>query len=307
MAATCVQGAFGQFAVKAGTGNVDFTTGTPLRMPFAREDFQCLDSVDVPDVIWGTRTEPSERARRGPQLTRGIIDLPVSPLELDTLLPLILGANEAANVFALAETVPTFAMLLDKVSRRYKYKDGVVNQAIFHGVQAGPGQPPNFVMLRLQCLFKDEDDATNDAFPAMTITQSAATVGYTFEDGVVTIDGTAREPMAWTIGINNHIDQRYVNSLLPVTNCPARRTVNAMFKFAADADHVALRKLVTAGVAASVALTMGSLSTTFAFACIQAPRKTPIITGKTESTFTLNATARGLSTTKELIVTNVSS
>lgn len=306
MAASCVQGAFAQFAVKTGTGSQDFSSGA-TRLPFYHEDFQAIDTVGPPDVIVGSRTVPSERSRRGPQLTRGIIDIPVSPLELVTVLPMMLGANASGTTFALAETVPTFAALIDKVSRRYQYKDGVIDKATFHAVQSGPGAPPNFIVLRLECLFKDEDDETNAAYPSLTLGLTTGYVPYVFEDSVSTIDAVAREPMAWTIGINNFIDQRYVASVKPVTNCPARRRVTASFKFAADTDHVALRKVALAGVAGSVAITNGSLSTTFAFACLQAPRKTPIITGHTESDFTVNFVARGLSTTKELIVTNVSS
>lgn len=306
MAATCVQGAFAQFAIKAGTGDVDFSSGA-TRLPFYHEDFQCIDTVGVPDVIIGSRTVPSERARRGPQLTRGVMRVPVSPLELDTYLPLILGANEAANVFAVAETVPTWAALFDKVSRRYKYKDGVVDKAVFQAVQSGPGAPPNFIVLTLECLFKDEDGANNPSFPSLSLGITTGYVPYVFEDSVVTLDGTAREPMAWSIGINNHIDQRYVTSLTPVTNCPTRRTVSASFKFAADSDHIGLRNVALAGISGTVAITVGSLSTTFTFGRLQAPRKTPIITGHTESQFTVNFVARGVSTTKEIEVTNVSS
>lgn len=305
MAASCVQGAFAQFAVKTGTGSQDFSSGA-LRLPFYHEDFQCIDTVGPPDVIVGSRTVPSERARRGPQLTRGIIDVPVSPLELDTLLPMILGAVEATNVFAVAETVPTFAALIDKVSRRYQYTDGVVDKATFHAVQSGPGAPPNFIVLRMECLFKDEDAATNAAYPSLTLGLTTGYIPYVFEDSVLSLATVAKEPMAWTIGINNFIDQRYVASLTPVTNCPARRRVTLSAKFAADTDHVALRNVATAGVAGAIVVTNGSLSTTFDFACLQAPRKTPIITGHTESDFTVNFVARGLSTTKEIVVTNVS-
>ena len=306
MAPTCVQGAFAKFALKRGTGDVDFSSGA-TRLPFDREFIGATDTVDVPNSIWGTRSEPSERGRRGPLFVGGQIFCPISPVELDTLLPLILGADESTNVFALAETIPTFAILLDKVSKIYKYKDGVVDKAVFRGVQSGPGRPPNFIVLMMEMLFMDEDDVTSHVFPSIDLGITSGYYPYVFEDSVVTLGNTVYSPKAWAIMINNFVDQRRVNNLKPVTNCPTNRAVSAQFSFSADADNLALRKVATAGLTTNtIALTQGSLSTTFTFGALQAPRKTPFIIGKRESGFDINFHARSVSTTKELSVTNVS-
>jgi len=65
------------------------------------------------DTIRGTRDQPSERTRSGPYMIRGRITLPVDVALMDLWLPRILGGNESADVFPVAETLPAFGLLAD--------------------------------------------------------------------------------------------------------------------------------------------------------------------------------------------------
>lgn len=297
---TCAQGFGGKAAFLQGSSPYTWANG--LRMPFYREQIQFINTISPPDVIYGTRTIPSERARFGPGVYGGWIYLPVSPKELDTLLPLIMGANESADVFALAETVPAFGLIMEKVTDAYGYHNGAVNQAIFSATQAGAGATPNYLTLALQCWFKDEDATVT--FPALTLSTDSNYVPYVFEDSTVTLDGAARTPKAWRVHIHNHIHPRYVASLKAVTLCAARRTVAAQFQFPWDDDHDDLHIVARAGIAGSMALTNGGLSTTFTFGRLQAPSNTPFITGHDEIDKNINFVARGVSTTLELEINN---
>lgn len=298
---TCAQGFAGRMGFLQ--GNSPYTWSNAIRMPFWHESIQFRNTIGVPDVITGSRTVPSERARFGPGIYGGWVYLPVSPKELDTLLPLILGTAEAADVFAVAETVPAFGVIIDKVTDIFGYLNGVVNQAIFSATQSGPGAPPNYLTLAMECFFKDED-GTVASFPNISLGTDATYVPYVFEDCVTTLDSIARSPISWAVMINNHIHRRHVANLKPVTLCPARRTVGARFRFPYDDDHDDLHGIARAGIAGNMLLTNGNMSTEFDFPCLQAPSNTPFIEGHEEIHIDVNFVARGLSTAKEIEVTN---
>ena len=86
----------------------------------------------------GTRSHPAERTRDGTYAVGGGLQFHATPAMLDLLLPRILGANEATDVFALAETLPEFDVLIDRVAKRFVYAGCQVNRATFRAAAGGP-------------------------------------------------------------------------------------------------------------------------------------------------------------------------
>jgi hypothetical protein len=146
MAETCAQGAFGRLLVKKGSPPYTWTSGA-LRVPFYREDMKRVGKIVNPNVILGTRSKNALRSRKGPNLYRGNVMVPVSPGDLAVLLELALGATPVGNTYNLAETVPAFGALFDKVSGVFEYQSCYVDKFLIYGEQNGAedGAPPNYV------------------------------------------------------------------------------------------------------------------------------------------------------------------
>ena len=301
----CAQGAQSTFYTKAGTGTPDYTTGTIERFEFVREGVRRRNSIMVPDGIRGTRSESSERARFGVNVIGGPIHMHADSVMLDAWLPRILGANESTNSFALAETLPAFGCLFDRVTEKFEYRDCYVNRALFHGV-AGPGVG----LLDLTVDIMAQSEATGTALPSgVSLSVSAASSPYTHYEGVHTFAGSTREVKEIWIMIHNHLRPRWVNSLNATALCPTRRTVAVRARLPYTSDTKNLYAQAVGGAAGTSVFTSaaGDFSTTFTYGRLQAPAESPVVRGKTEIDIIVDAVARSVSTTKELVVTNVSS
>src|SRR5437667_12842162 len=70
--------------------------------------------------IRGTRSHPAERTRDGTYSVRGTVNYHGSKALLDLLLPRILGGGSAPT-YTLAETLPFFDCLIERVADRFVY------------------------------------------------------------------------------------------------------------------------------------------------------------------------------------------
>ena len=300
----CAQGALAKLAMKEASGDIDWSTGTVVGFPFFRESLQKKNSVIHPDVIIGSREEVSERARFGPSFHGGWVILNLTPGHAAVLFPWLLGTDASGTTFALAETLQTFGVLVDKVTGVHEFYDGVINRAVIHGKQNGPGGSPNWVTVALQMIFKGYNPpGTADAFPSLTLDVTGQYAPLVFEDAVLTVS-SSREIKEFTIDINNYVQPRYVNSLTPTALCPSRRTVTLSVVAPYDSGTSSMLSPAIAGVTSgSLALTNGAVSITFAFGALQAPTITPIVTGKREIDLQMDYAARKVSSTSSLTVT----
>jgi hypothetical protein len=299
----CAQGFRARLAMKEGTGNQDFATGA-TGFPFFRESIKKLATIHHPDLITGTREEISERARYGPNVYGGWLLLALTPGHMATVYPWLLGADAVGTTYALAETLQTFSVLIDKVTGRHEFHDGVINRAIVHGVQHGPGGRPNWITVALQMLFQGyTGPASADAYPSLSLPVTGQYVPMTFEDGALTLAALARETKEFTLDINNYVVQRYVNNLNPTTSCPHHRTVKLKTVHPYDDDTDDLYGQALAGAAGSLVVTNGSVSITHTFGTLQVPDDTPEVPGKVEIDLELNMDARRVGSTPSLSVT----
>ena len=301
---TCSQGSQAKLLV-----DVDTTfDASSERYQFLYETMKKSVRIVGARGITGTRSQSVERTRLGSYQVGGRLSMEANSGDLDKWLPRILGAAESTDSFALAESLPTFYMLFDKVGGVLRYDACYVNRAIFRS-QAGPGDDEEeLVEMILEIMAKDEDpdQAWPGTAPALPTTANRAP--YILSDGVLTI-GSAYSIKNFVLVIDNHLQPRWTNSLTATEICPADRTV--MLRTTnpfTTTEFAAFYDLSTSpdGAAATLVFTNGDYSTTFTMAGLQWADNSPNVRGKTEIPLVLDFYARMKSTSRELVVTNVS-
>lgn len=298
----CAQGALSAFYVEPGDAPHTFDSSSE-RYEFLYESVQKRQRIVGGQGIRGTREESQESTRLGAYTVGGRIAMHVNPLALDLWLPRILGAAESSNTFDLAESLPSFGLLFNRVTQTFQYTACVVSKAMFRA-KAGPADgDPELVEMILEVIGKTE--VTGTSAPAASIaTTATSTQNYLISDGVFTFAAAAREVKEFVILIDNHIQPRFVNSLTATTLCPRARTIAVQARLPYDGDTDDLYGQARAGAAGSIAFTNATVSTTFTFGTLQSPDESPIVRGKTEIDLILNMIARKTGATSSLSVSS---
>lgn len=264
---------------------------------FVSESLRNSNEILDTNGITGSRSHKSERTRFGLNRISGGIQFNPSPAMLVNLLPRILGANASGTTFALADTLPTFDVLVDRVAQRWVYGGCYVNSATFKGA---PGQ---LLTLDLDLRGKTASKSAT-AFPSIT---NPVDPPYVFEDfsGAFTLVGSARQVTSVEITINNALEVRHAGSVDASIIAPTDRLVTVKLTTPWTSDESDLHGQALTGSAATFIATNGGYSLTFAFAALQFPDQDPVVAQRNgEIVFELMGTARMSGSTKELIVTN---
>jgi len=289
-------GTFAQFGVDASsvtsTEKYEFTS---LTMTFNDQLFNA-------EGIRGSRSQHSERTRQNTNAPRFTVTMQPNSVELDAWLPRILGAAEAADAFALAETVPTFVSNIDAVTKRYHFTGCKVARAVFRATQGGPLE----LTLDVEALSVAESATT---FPTLSV----STIGpYMFASDTasgLSVGGSAYQFFDVQIEIDNVLDTgRFLNSATRVS-LPERDRRIIWTWDGPHGDNSALFGLTASGVASSATFTNGNRSVVFASTTVSYPREFPTINGREEVRLPLVGQARAHSGTNlnEFAVTNDSS
>lgn len=246
--------------------------------------------------IRGTRSHPSERTRDGTYSVGGDITFACTPALLDLMLPRILGANESTDTFAVADALPEFDVLVDRVAKRYVYAGCKVARARFYSTAGG------ILMLTMSLIGKTET-ASATSFPAITAPTDPP---YVHHDVVVTLLSSARKVTDIEVVVDNGVQARFTNSQT-ATDVTARDrvvTVNATCPY--TSDEVDLYGINTGSAAAATAVyTNGGYSLSFSFVKLQIPDNSPTIPGRgDEILLKLSGVARGSGSTKEIVTTS---
>src|SRR5438093_615959 len=86
--------------------------------------------------IRGTRSHPAERTRDGTYSVRGTIHFHCSKSLLDLVLPRILGGGSSPT-YTLAESLPGFDVLIERIANRFVYGTCKVQRAVFRARASG--------------------------------------------------------------------------------------------------------------------------------------------------------------------------
>lgn len=294
------QGALTKMAIDDSTVTAlsDFD-GNSYAVEYISEDLRMVQTINYNNGIRGTRSRNKERCVITQEQVAGSIVIEPTVVELDTWFPRILGAAESTDTFALAETVPEFGVLIDRIVQRHVYTGCRVNRATFTGAQ---GQP-----IRMTVEIEGETEVLSaTAFPG---TVPAIDSGVPYIVGQTTFalsaDASATEVQSWTIVIDNMLSvDRYMNSVTRTQLSAQDRLITLSMVVPYTADEKDLYDQAVAGAAGTLTLTNGGTSTLFSFANVKAPAESPVISGKSELFLTLNMTAYKSGSTNELIVTH---
>jgi Phage tail tube protein len=262
---------------------------------FVSESMQKRLTILQTAGLRGTRSLPAERTRDGTYSVGGVLRLHATPALLDLLLPRILGAPESADLFALAEALPEFDVLIDRVARRFIYGGCKVGRARFQGRAGG------LLEMQLDLLGKTESTSVT-AFPAIAAPTDPP---YVFQDGTLTLSGVSRKVIEFVLTIDNAVVPRFTNSQAATDLSPTDRVVTLACKTPYTTDETDLYgQNVGGAAAAALGFVNGGYATTFTIPKLQFPDTSPTVGGKGEITLQLTGTARKSGSTAELAVTH---
>ncbi|REK19172.1 MAG: hypothetical protein DWQ37_01915 [Planctomycetota bacterium] len=251
----------------------------------------------------GTRSHQALDTRTGPYTVGGRLTLEPTPEDLAIWLPRILGADPSGTTYDLAETLPSFTLAIDRVARVFTYAGCKVDRATFSGSQGG------LLRLALDIVAQSEAVAAAGTFPALSPNNSQP---YIFSDLALTLASTAREVKEFELVIDNGlITDRFMNSLV-ITSAPeGDRTIMLRTMHAWAAENADLYAQALAGAAGTLELTNAlggtppdGYRTTFSFATLQVPDRSPSVPGRDELMLNLEMMARRVGSTPELSVTH---
>lgn len=305
------QGSQSGLLVEPGSSPHTFDTDSE-RYCFNYENLRKHGSINTSGCITGSRSNPKERTRQGAYLVRGVISIDASPAMLNNWLPRILGAAEVpTDTFGLAETLPAFGVMIDRVARRFEYTNCYVNRAVFRGRERNASdngdKSREAIIECVMDIIGTTETSTATALPAASLAVTDNSRPYIFSDVTMTLQGSSRTVYDFVLDINNHLEVRWANSLTATSITPRDRTVtlavHANFDTTTFAD---LYGQSLDGAAGTMLWTLTGLtgSTTWTFGTLQVPDNSPTIRGKTEIELPLVMTARTTGSTDEVSVVN---
>ena len=213
-----------------------------------------------------------------------------------------MGSAPTGAVYSLAEQLPWFGCLLDRVQRRFVYTNCVVGRMT---ISSQEGQPIQ-VTLEIEASTETEEPAVwPAAIEPVTLGQPYIHADTTFS---LAADNSASQVRAWTLVIDNVLDaDRFMNSITRECIPTNDRNVTLSMQIPYTADSVDLHDQSIAGAAGQLVLTNGVSNTTFDFVNLKSPASTPVTSRRGDEVFLdLNMKAYETVTpaVKELIVTH---
>lgn len=299
---SCESGYKARFAVKGGSAPRDMSSGSVF-WPCVSDGIKKNGTILRPAGITGSRSQRQELIRDGAYAPGGPVVLEPSFAFWDEWLPRILGAAENSDEFLVADTLPEFDWMSDRVGRVVRYNDCKVNRM---ELRFAPGL--------LQCtldIMGLTAVETGNTFPTVVHGVTDSYAPQAFHHAVITIEGEARSVREGTLIIDNQLDPR-PSAGSQGWEClrEGERIVTLQTTMPGTADNWDECYAVAAEDAANatIAITRGGLVTTFTLYNLTAPEDTPIVNGKDELVMGLQYQAGAdASPGYEVKATNVSS
>ena len=273
----------------------DFT-GTDPQFEYIGESLSMQQQMGGGQGIRGSRSHNKSRVRILAESISGGINIEPTANELKTLLFLAMGGG-STSATALAETLDNFGVCIDRIAKRFTYKNCKINRFQLSG---SAGQP-------VSCAVEVEGESEiveAGAFPSVAAIDGSAP--YIFSDATISLaaDASATQIARFTLAIDNGLDTgRYMNSVTRDCLDPTDRRIGLSLSIPYNADSVDLHDQSVAGASGTLTLTQG---TTFAFTMgnLKSPAQSPVTSRRGEEVFLeLNMVAYCTSANDELSVT----
>jgi hypothetical protein len=247
----------------------------------------------------GTREHFAARVAQNTRAPSFTVRLTPNSVELDALLPRIMGAAESTDVFDFAETLPTFVTVMDLGgTKRLQFTGCKVDVAEFEGMQGGP--------LSLTLSVEALDVAvSNDAFASLTISTVGPYMYSAHTASGLVVNSQTLQFMRSKVTINNMlIKDRFLNSQTRVS-LPESDRITTWEWDGPYGDNNALYGLSAAGVASTATYTLANRSILFSSPAVAYPRELPQFSARQpEIMLPLVGVARKSGSTPSLRITN---
>jgi len=289
-------------AVEPGAGPYAFDSSSEV-LDVASESLQRRDTLATTAGTGSGRHVRIEAARVVKRETGGRLILNPSPSLLGNWLPRILGGAAVGDVFPLAQSLPAFGVMVDRVAQVFVHQQCYVAQATLRGA-AGR-------LLELEMLVAGVDSSSQAAgsFPSLSAGAAVADQPYAMADVTLTMAGAVRDCSAFELTIDNQLQARFAHSVTATGILPQGRSIRLKTVHAFDASHTSLLDQAATGAAGSMALVHPAGTTTFSFARLQTPAAGPSMAtggrrGRKEFVLELHSLAAADGSTAGLEVTH---
>jgi len=218
----------------------DDSGGTYATQPFLSESLTHVVDRISNNGIRGTRTEEEKMSVSGLEHNGGTINFNPNRLQLEDWLPFITGSAEAADVYALAETIKkTLYVEIWRGSGGGTYSAGAVSRATFRGSTGG------LLELELDLIFKNWADLASATAHALD-----AGLPYQFSGFVLTIGAQTFHITEFELVIDNMVtDDQFYNAVTLGELSTQGRVVTLDFTAAYSAEGESLTALTMAAAA----------------------------------------------------------
>jgi len=238
------------------------------------ESLQMIQTHVGPDGIRGTRSRIAEGRRIASEFITGSLNLVPGLTEIDWFIEKILGGTTAAGVTAVAETIPAFQVMIDRVAKLFTYTDCRVSRAIFAGSEGSN------ITLSLELEGETEVVAAAGGFPSLTLDTDNH---FILSDCTLTLQSSARKFASFELVIDNLIAaDRQLNSVTREELSAQDRAVSLTVSAPYTVNNVDLYDQAIAGAAGILAISDGTTTYTFDFGNVKVPAESPVVSGKTE-------------------------
>ena len=274
------------------------TSTVDLPLEFLSESVALSENFIDTAGIRGTRSHTAERVRRGTRQVGGSITMTPNAVELDSLLPWILGTAESTDSFVLGESLLARYVSVDRETKVFLYDNCYVSSATFSASEGSP----------LQCTVNlmGIDETVNNSGTQPSFTLNVATGPFMMSDCVLTVGGTGYSFGSFELTIDNGLEAKFFNSVTASRFNPVDRTVTWSVSFPYG-DASAIYAPAIAGVACIATFTNAAQTgvvLTMTSTYVQTPRQSPTVGGRTEIMLPWTGIARRSGATLELAVTH---
>jgi hypothetical protein len=275
---------------------IDSANPVTARFDYLQESLAVAEEFVDTNGLRGTLEHDGARVRAGIRRVGGQIQLQPTAVELALLLPWIFGTAGVDNVYALADTVPSRYVTIDRIAKVFTYDHVFVDKAVF---SASKGSA---LRLTLDLVGVDEAIGNAGTFPSLSL--DTTTGPFMFTDGALQIASTTYTPEEWELSVENHIDRdRFFNALVLSTAVNAMdRTITTRFRLPYG-DSVATYNTGAGGVAVDMTFTNGGCSLDFSMVKVTFPRRSPTVPGRQEIMLPHEGRAWRSGSTKPLVTT----
>lgn len=272
-----VNHALARMAFKKGSGLQTFDTDD-TGVEFTSESVRASSELIRGNGITGKRGRQVQQTRFGPYAYGGGTNHEPSPRLIADWFELALGTR-TTNTITPSATVPEYALLIDKVAGVFQYHDCKVGSIELSG--GGPG------LLSMVVNHVGRDAASDgQTFPSIVLGSDDSYSPLVFSDVTLSIAATEYEVNSFRLLVDNAVQSITRNSRKPSCAREGDRIVGFDCNVPLTAAALsALEEPDLDGVAATLAITNGTVGVTISLPILQKPLNDPVVTGKTEGQY----------------------